>query len=106
MKTLVILSGVAFSVSLPAFAAIDYGRDIQPILAEHCFHCHGNDDGTRKGKLRLDTREAALKGGESDGAAIVPDKPDASAMMARVMSKDSDELMPPPKEKKPVKPAA
>ncbi|MBL9167746.1 MAG: PSD1 domain-containing protein [Verrucomicrobiales bacterium] len=83
-------------------AVVDYSRDIQPVLAEHCFHCHGMDEKTRKGNLRLDDREAALKGGKNDGPAIVPGQPDKSALLARILSHDPDEVMPPPKEKKPV----
>lgn len=78
----------------------DYIRDVQPILAEHCFQCHGQDEKQRKGGLRLDVREMALKGGKHDGAAIVAGKPDASAVIKRVSSTDDDEVMPPPKEKK------
>jgi hypothetical protein len=88
-----------------AFAAVDYSRDIQPVLAEHCFHCHGKDDSSRKGKLRLDEREAALKGGKNDGPAIVPGQPDKSPLLARVLTHDEDDLMPPAEEKKPLKPA-
>ena len=40
-------------------------HDIQPILAEHCLQCHGMDAADRKSGLRLDLRDAALKGGES-----------------------------------------
>jgi hypothetical protein len=47
-----------------------------------------------RGGLRLDRREAALKGGEGDGPAIVPGKPDASALLKRVTSTDEDEVMP------------
>lgn len=83
-------------------APVDFVREVQPILAEHCTHCHGSDEESRKGSLQLDVREAALKGGESDGAAIVPGKPDVSSMIARILTTDPDEVMPPPKEKKPV----
>ena len=86
-------------------AGSDFSRDIRPILAEHCYHCHGADGAARKAKLRLDEREAALKGGESEEPAIVPGQPDKSALMARILSHDEEEIMPPPKEKKPVTPA-
>jgi hypothetical protein len=102
--TLVI--GISFGTGFVSYAeTIDFGRDIQPLLAEHCFHCHGNDEGTRKGKLRLDDRESALKGGKSDGPAIVPGQPEKSALIARILSHDEGDLMPPPEEKKPLKPA-
>lgn len=89
---------------LPATAvpAADFRREVQPVLAEHCYHCHGVDAETRKGGLRLDLREAALQGGKSDGPAIVPGKPDASSLIARLTTHDADEVMPPPREKKPV----
>lgn len=86
-------------------SAVDFRREVQPILSEHCYHCHGVDEKTRKGGLRLDVREAALKGGKSDGPAITAGKPEASSIIARMLSHDADEIMPPPKEKKPVTPA-
>lgn len=51
--------------------------------------------------MRLDQREAALKGGES-GPAIVPGDADASEIIKRILSEDRTELMPPPKVKKPL----
>jgi mono/diheme cytochrome c family protein len=62
------------------------------ILKDECFRCHGDKD---KGGLRLNTREAALQGGESGNAALVPGHPDASQLIGRVLSKDEDERMPP-----------
>lgn len=82
----------------------DFTRDVQPILSQHCFHCHGPDEQSRKAGLRLDVWEAALLGGDSDGAAIVPGQPEASALLARLLSHEADEVMPPPKEKKPLSP--
>ena len=95
-------------VTLPVLAAtetIQYNRDIQPILSEHCFLCHGQDEKGRKSSLRLDVRDAALKGGESDGPAIVPGKPDESAMISRLITQNEDDVMPPPKQQHPVTPA-
>ena len=82
----------------------DFERDIQPILAEHCAHCHGIDESTRQGGLRLDIREHALQGGDSGQPAIVPGKPDESEIVARIRSTDPDVIMPPPREKKPLAP--
>ena len=85
-----------------AFGDVDFQRDVQPILAEHCWHCHGVDAEDRKGGLRLDLQDAAFKGGESGVAAIVPGKPDESELFRRIMTHDADLIMPPPDQKKPV----
>jgi hypothetical protein len=78
---------------------VQYNRDIRPILSEHCFLCHGPDKARRKAKLRLDKREVALAKG-----ALVPGKPDDSEMIARIFSRDADDIMPPPKYHKPLSP--
>ncbi|MFN9367942.1 MAG: DUF1549 domain-containing protein, partial [Planctomycetia bacterium] len=80
----------------------DFQREIQPLLAEHCGHCHGVDDRSRQGDLRLDTRQAALAGGSSGMAAIAPGTPAASELVRRIRATDPDEIMPPPHEKKPL----
>ncbi len=85
-------------------AGPDFQRDIQPLLSEHCGHCHGVDPETRQADLRLDIRQNALEGGESGTAAIVAGKPDASELVRRIVSDDPDEIMPPPHEKKPLAP--
>jgi hypothetical protein len=77
-------------------AALRYNIDVRPILAEHCFKCHGMDEKARKGELRLDLREDAVK------AVIVPGKPDESEFVKRILTHNEDDLMPPPKEKRPL----
>jgi hypothetical protein len=81
----------------PAGLAVDFTRQIRPILSEHCFACHGPDEGKRKAKLRLDTREGAfarLRGGAS---AFVPGKPAESEVFTRVTADDPAHVMPPAK---------
>jgi hypothetical protein len=86
-----------FTLTLPAAAAepVSFSRDVLPILSDNCFGCHGQDESHRKGKLRLDLREAALA-----KEAFVPGKPDVSALIERIVTTDEDELMPPPKSHK------
>lgn len=83
-------------------AEVNFQRDVQPILLQHCAACHGVDEGTRKGGLRLDQRAAALKGGKSGVAAIVPGQPDESELIQRVTSSEAANVMPPPKQKNPL----
>lgn len=77
----------------------DFNREIRPILAENCFHCHGPDKKSRKSGLRLDTFEGAKNGGEF-AEAVVPGQPERSELIARIHSDDPDELMPPPDSKR------
>ena len=85
---------------------VDFGSQVLPLLSENCFNCHGPDSGTRKGGLRLDRREDALQLLESGARAIVPGKPDAGSLVARMLSHDPDEVMPPPESKKTMTPEA
>ncbi len=69
---------------------VEFNRDIRPILRETCFRCHGPDSGSRKADLRLDRRDDAIKAG-----AIKPGSLDESEMIARIISEDPEEIMPP-----------
>jgi len=89
-------------LALPAAAAdrtaVDFTRDIRPILSNHCFKCHGPDAKTREAELRLDTKAGAFA--DRDGKkVIVPGKPDASELVRRITAKDADVRMPPKTEK-------
>ncbi|WP_092053671.1 PSD1 and planctomycete cytochrome C domain-containing protein [Planctomicrobium piriforme] len=80
--------------------AVDFSRQIRPLLAEKCLACHGADQHHRQAGLRLDDRESALLGGESGVAAIIPGKVDESELIARIESTDPALQMPPPESKK------
>ena len=77
--------------SFKVLSAIDFNREIRPLLASKCYACHGPDEEGRKGKLRLDIREDALK-----NDVIVPGKIEDSEFHYRIHSDDPDEIMPPP----------
>ena len=72
----------------------DFARDVQPILAQHCYRCHGPDEKARKAKLRLDLATDAFAG-RTEGAAFVPGSLEKSMAYARVVSTDEFERMPP-----------
>src|ERR1700761_1376390 len=80
-----------------AAPAVDYNRDIRPILSEHCFHCHGFDEKARKAKLRLDLADDAYAAHEN-GTPITPGHLEKSEAWERITSDDPEDLMPPPKE--------
>jgi len=88
-----------------ADSSLDFNRDVRPILSDRCFACHGPDAEDRQAGLRLDDRGVAIAALASGGTAIVPGKPAASEMLARVASTDPDVVMPPPHVNKPVTPA-
>ncbi|MFO0865433.1 MAG: DUF1549 domain-containing protein [Gemmataceae bacterium] len=73
--------------------SIDFHERILPILHAKCFDCHAGDK--VKGKLKLDDRASAIRGGKSDGAAIAPGHPEKSSLIARILSPDDRERMPP-----------
>ena len=68
---------------------LDFNRDIRPILADKCFHCHGPDSVTREAGLRLDQKEGLL--------AVAPAvNGGSSELVSRVSHQDPDLKMPPP----------
>lgn len=86
----------ACSVILPATIAaqapkaIEFNRDIRPILSDYCFNCHGPAKSSRKADLRLDTKEGVH-------GVLVPGKPKESMLLHRITTSDASERMPPPK---------
>jgi len=81
---------------------VTYAADIKPIFGKSCVSCHGAEK--QKGKLRLDSLEAALKGGEG-GKVIEPGKSAESILVANVAHVgDEDEYMPPPDNKDKIPP--
>src|SRR5437868_8070871 len=106
MKKSTALTLVSISISLlPAMAEPDlsklpapstktglsYAKDIRPIFESSCFRCHGEE--RHKGGLRLDSLEAALKGGE-DGKVVVPGKSKESPLILDVARLDEKTALP------------
>jgi len=93
-RTPLLAAALTVSALCPADETVRFNRDIRPIMSDTCFHCHGFDPKSRKGGLRLDIREEALKSGESGETAIVPGKPEQSEVIKRIFSEDPDDIMP------------
>lgn len=81
----------------PAFAQttepIDFGRQIQPILAKRCFACHGPDKA--EGGLRLNVKESVFSKLESEKTGVVPKHVDQSEIIRRITSTEDGVKMPP-----------
>jgi hypothetical protein len=86
----------AARAAAPPSPALDFNKQIRPILADNCYACHGPDDKKRKAKLRLDTRQGAF----GRKGVIVPGRSAESELVARITSDDPDHLMPPVKSGK------
>ncbi len=91
-----VLCVLLLSCSALSAAAIDFSRDIQPILSDKCYFCHGPDAKERKGDLRLDVEKDA-KAVKDGVTAILPGKSHESSLIERIFSTDPDEVMPTPK---------
>src|SRR5262245_12636910 len=97
MRTTLLLTiaSLAFAqVKLPPAAnrKIDFEKDVQPILSQKCFACHGED--AQQSGLRLDKRQNALRGGDY-GPVIIPGDSTASKLIRRLVNGDGGLQMPP-----------
>ncbi|MCX6850170.1 MAG: PSD1 and planctomycete cytochrome C domain-containing protein [Verrucomicrobia bacterium] len=89
---LLLLATLGIHAAEPAVPAkIEFNRDVQPILSDNCFYCHGNDPKHREADLRLDIRDEAVK-----AEAFIPGKAAKSELVSRIFTADADDLMPPP----------
>ena len=97
-RSLVLFLGIGM-VHSPALAAKkdlseSWDTKVRPIFEQYCFGCHGSD--TQMAGLRLDRREAALRGGES-GPVIIAKQSSQSLLIQRLSSPPTDADTMPPK---------
>ena len=98
-RWIAVVLSLTFSLGVSAEKKLDFNRDVRPILADKCFHCHGPDKETREGGLRLDVEADAKR--EFDGYfALVPGNAEDSEVYYRIMTDDDNDLMPPAKSKR------
>ncbi|MES2468034.1 MAG: PSD1 and planctomycete cytochrome C domain-containing protein [Verrucomicrobiota bacterium] len=90
------------ALSAPLQAAVDYMKEIKPLLRERCFACHGALK--QKADLRLDSAQSIFQGGKS-GPALTRGNAGTSLILQRLESADPDEKMPPAHEGEPFTPA-
>lgn len=90
----ILLVGLTGLVAQSKADPVNFDRQIRPLLSDRCFVCHGPDEGSREGDLRLDSIKAmtADRGGY---AVVVPGHPEKSEMIARLRAEDIDDRMPP-----------
>lgn len=72
---------------------LTYEKDIKPLLENSCVKCHGPEK--PKSKYRVDSREAIVKGGDSEEAAVVPGKSEKSPIVLYTAGLVEDMEMPP-----------
>jgi cytochrome c553 len=92
--------GAEVTFAKPTAEQIEFFENkVRPVLVAHCYACHSAEASKLKAGLRLDSRAAILKGGDT-GPAVVPGQPDESLLIQAVRYKDEDTAMP-PKERLP-----
>src|SRR5262245_9807123 len=98
-----IFAAIRESRAADSTQTLNFSRDVRPILANNCFHCHGPDANERKADLRLDVWESA---GDLHGAQEVIDskKLADSELIKRITSDAADERMPPADSGKSLRP--
>jgi hypothetical protein len=102
----ILFVGVGFAV--PAFSGVGNGdavtpsaaqldffeTKVRPLLITHCYECHSEESGKKKGGLLLDSKHGWETGGDS-GPAIIPGNADESLSVMAISYRDSDLKMPP-----------
>src|SRR5438477_7659814 len=74
-------------------ATIDFGRDVQPILRQQCYGCHGPTQ--QMNGFRLDRRRDAMRGSTISPGIIRPNNGEASLLLARIAGTSAGPQMPP-----------
>lgn len=93
---LMVLAGSVSASAAEPNAALDFSRDVLPILSNHCWNCHGPDEKSREAGLRLDRRDTAIAKSVSGTTAIVPGDATKSELIVRIDAHDDSQM--PPKD--------
>jgi len=76
-------------------AAVDFIKEVKPILEMHCLSCHGPKNAHENGELDLSTRALAIKGGDHDNDLIPGDAEKSLIYKYTIFPADHKKLMPP-----------
>jgi mono/diheme cytochrome c family protein len=101
---LLVAASEAAQAAEAAKGSVVFNRDIRPLLSEYCLACHGPDPGARKADMRLDTKAGLFKQTKSEGPVVKPGSLKESALWQRIITTDTDDVMPPVKSHKVLKP--
>ena len=92
-----LLCPAILTATLPCAEAVDYEKDVRPVLEAHCTDCHGEDK--QKNGLRLDTVQGILKGSDSGEPLYLKGSSADSLIIRMVTSTDPQHMMPPKGER-------
>ncbi|WP_164103747.1 PSD1 and planctomycete cytochrome C domain-containing protein [Candidatus Laterigemmans baculatus] len=76
---------------------VDFLRDVQPVLQQHCAECHGAEE--RNGGFSFDDPSSLFDEADSGGYVVLAGKPEQSELLRRVLSSDESDQMPPEGER-------
>ena len=100
LKSKLAIGILAAMLAIPSLSAVDFKKDVEPIIKEYCVKCHIPRiyKGRKKkpaGGLRLDTAENMLKANEDGDKAIIPGNADKSSFYKlTTLGEDHDDIMP------------
>jgi Protein of unknown function (DUF1549)/Protein of unknown function (DUF1553)/Planctomycete cytochrome C len=97
-STTSIKAAEARNLPSPVNRKVDFNKDIQPLLSKNCYECHGPEK--QKGGLRLDQKDAALKGGDT-GPILMAGK-SAESLLIQVVTGTKEDIARMPKKKEPL----
>lgn len=98
---LTVIGALAISLTTQTSAAVDFDKQIKPLLEDKCINCHAapykSGSRTKKPKagLQIDTRENLLKGSSDNKVIKIGDAANSLFYTRTILPADHDDIMPP-----------